>query len=78
MATPFGAPYFNEFVVQVPAEGEELLAALRTEKVIGGLNLRKFYPELANHLLVCVTETVSKAAIDHTVELCRQHCGGGR
>jgi len=78
MATPFGAPYFNEFVVQVPAEGEELLAALRTEKVIAGLNLRKFYPELANHLLVCVTETVSRAAINRTVELCRQHCGGGR
>jgi len=77
LTTPFGAPYFNEFVVQVPGDVEELLAALLREKIIGGLDLRKFYPELANHLLVCVTETVSKAAIDRAVELCRRHCAGG-
>jgi glycine dehydrogenase subunit 1 len=71
-ATPFAAPHFNEFVVRVPGNVEELLAGLRAEKIIGGLDLGRFYPELANHLLVCVTETVSKAAIDHTAELCRR------
>ena len=71
-ATPFAAPPFNEFVVRTPGDAEELLAALREEKIIGGLNLGKFYPELANHLLVCVTEMVGKEAIDRMVEVYRQ------
>jgi glycine dehydrogenase subunit 1 len=77
VATPFAAPHFNEFVVRVPGDVEELLAALRAEKIIGGLNLGKFYPELANHLLVCVTETVSKSAMDLMVKVYRRHCSGG-
>ncbi len=71
-ATPFAAPHFNEFVVKTAGDAEGLLAALREEKIIGGLNLGRFYPELANHLLVCVTETVSKEAIDRMVEVYRQ------
>jgi glycine dehydrogenase subunit 1 len=71
-ATPFTAPWFNEFVVKAPGNAEELLAALREEKILGGLNLEKFYPELKNHLLVCVTETVGKAAIDRMVEVYRR------
>ena len=76
VATPFAEPHFNEFVVRVPGNVEELLAALRAEKIIGGLNLGEFYPELANHLLVCVTETVSKSAIDRMVRVYRRHCSG--
>lgn len=63
-ALPFAGPCFNEFVVKTPGDAEAVLAALREEKIIGGLNLERFYPELKNHLLVCVTETVSRAAID--------------
>jgi hypothetical protein len=33
--------------------------------------LGEFYPELANHLLLCFTELVSRAAIDRLVEVCR-------
>jgi glycine dehydrogenase subunit 1 len=77
MATPFAAPHFNEFVVRVPWHVEELLAALREEKIIGGLSLERFYPELANHLLVCVTETVGKTAIDRMVDVYRRHGNGG-
>jgi glycine dehydrogenase subunit 1 len=69
---PFAAPHFNEFVVRTPRDAEEVLAALRDEKIIGGVNLGKFYPELANHLLVCVTETVSKDAIDRMAEVYRR------
>jgi len=64
---PFRAPHFNEFVVKLPCDADELLAELRKVKIIGGLNLERFYPELRNHLLVCVTETVSREAIDRTV-----------
>jgi glycine dehydrogenase subunit 1 len=66
---PFAAPHFNEFVVRAPGDAEELLAALREEKIIGGLNLQRFYPELKNHLLVCVNETVSKGTIDRMAEV---------
>jgi glycine dehydrogenase subunit 1 len=69
---PFRAPHFNEFVVRPPFDAHELVAELRKVKIIGGLNLERFYPELRNHLLVCVTETVSREAIDRTVEAYRR------
>ena len=69
---PFSAPRFNEFVVKMPAPAEEVLAAWREEKILGGLNLERFYPELKDHLLVCVTETVSKAAIDRAAAVLAQ------
>ena len=72
VATPFSGPSFNEFVVKVPGDAERLLEELRGEKIIGGLHLGEFYPELANHLLLCFTELVSRAAIDRLVEGCRK------
>jgi glycine dehydrogenase subunit 1 len=71
IAMPFTGAYFNEFVIKVPGEGEKLLEELRREKILGGLHLGEFYPELKDHLLLCVTELVSKAAIDRLVEVCR-------
>ncbi len=72
VSAPFPAPHFNEFVIKTPVPAEDLLAALREERIIGGLNLERFFPELKNHLLVCVTETVSKAAIDRMAEVVRR------
>jgi glycine dehydrogenase subunit 1 len=69
---PFAAPHFNEFVIKVPGDAEHLLDDLRQEKIIGGLHLAEFYPELADHLLLCTTELVSRAAIDRLVDVCRQ------
>jgi glycine dehydrogenase subunit 1 len=70
--TPFHSPHFNEFVVRVPGDAESLLQDLRAEKIIGGLHLGEFYSELANHLLLCFTELVSRTAIDRLVEVCRK------
>src|SRR5436309_2654135 len=78
VATPFTGPHFNEFVVKAPGDVEDLLDSLRQEKIIGGLHLGRFYPELKNHLLVCVTETVSKAALDRMVEVYRHHSAGAK
>jgi glycine dehydrogenase subunit 1 len=69
---PFGGARFNEFVIRIPGNAEHLLEEMRWEKIIGGLHLEKFYPELKDHLLLCFTEMVSKAAIDRVVEACRQ------
>ncbi|HUY15194.1 MAG TPA: aminomethyl-transferring glycine dehydrogenase subunit GcvPA [Terriglobia bacterium] len=73
---PFTAPHFNEFVAKVPGDAEELLAALREQKIIGGLNLERFYPELENHLLICVTEMASKEALDRMAEVYGKHAAG--
>ncbi len=78
VVTPFTSPCFNEFVVKVPGDAECLLEDLRREKIIGGLHLGEFYPELANHLLLCFTELVSRAAIDRLVEVCRQFSASPR
>jgi glycine dehydrogenase subunit 1 len=72
VVTPFAGPSFNEFVVKVPGDAGHLLEELRREKIIGGLPLGDFYPELANHLLLCFTELVGRAAIDRLVEVCRK------
>jgi glycine dehydrogenase subunit 1 len=61
---PFAGSHFNEFVVKTPGDADEMLAALREEKIIGGFSLEQYYPELKNHLLVCVTETVNRDSID--------------
>ncbi|HEY6290395.1 MAG TPA: aminomethyl-transferring glycine dehydrogenase subunit GcvPA [Terriglobia bacterium] len=71
-STPFSAPHFNEFVAKAPGDAEELLTALREEKIIGGLHLDRFYPELKDHLLISVTETVPKGPLDRMVDVWKQ------
>jgi glycine dehydrogenase subunit 1 len=61
----FRSPTFNEFVLQIEKEPEEILEELRKKKILGGLPLEKFYPELNHHLLVTVTEVNQKEEIDH-------------
>jgi glycine dehydrogenase subunit 1 len=56
----FNSPTFNEFVVEFPAGFETTYERLLKKKVVAGLPLSSFYPELANHHLLCVTETCSK------------------
>jgi glycine dehydrogenase subunit 1 len=69
---PFSGPVFNEFVVRFPEDAGHLLAELQQDKIIGGLPLENFYPELKNHVLMCFTELVSKVATDRVVDVCRQ------
>ncbi|HOX45820.1 MAG TPA: aminomethyl-transferring glycine dehydrogenase subunit GcvPA [Myxococcota bacterium] len=53
----FPGPFFNEFALRLPGGSlERALTALAAEGILGGLPLARFYPELADHLLVCVTE----------------------
>jgi glycine dehydrogenase subunit 1 len=59
-----GAPRFNEFVVRTEEEPGALNVRLLEEKVIGGLPLKKFYPELGNASLWCCTELTRKSAMD--------------
>ena len=77
-ALPFQAPHFNEFVVKTPGNAEDLLRELRSEKILGGVPLGRFYPELRDHLLVCVTETASRATIDLMAQVYERFSNGKR
>jgi glycine dehydrogenase subunit 1 len=60
----FGGPFFNEFTITLPRSVEAVNGQLLREKIIGPLALDRFYPELTNHALVCVTETTVRADIE--------------
>ena len=64
----FSAPFFNEFVVTCPNSAAETLSKLAGAKIIGGLQLSRYFPEMKNEMLVCVTETTTKAEIDSLVK----------
>jgi glycine dehydrogenase subunit 1 len=59
-----GAPRFNEFVVQTGEDPYVINSRLLGHKLVGGLPLKKFYPELGNAALWCCTEMTARTAID--------------
>src|SRR5262249_11118113 len=66
-ALKFTTPFFNEFVITKRRHATEVTSALTEKKIIGGVALECYYPELKNALLVCVTETAKREAIDGLV-----------
>ena len=67
-AIPFSQSTFNEFVVEFKDGFDKTYQRLTAEKIIAGLPLECYYPELANHYLLCVTETISKQDMDMLVQ----------
>lgn len=63
--TLFNQPFFNEFVIETPVSENKFLE----NKIIPGLNLGKFYPELNYTSLWCVTEMKTKEQIDRLAEV---------
>src|SRR5690606_17928122 len=53
---PWDAPFFQEFVVKLPGDPDEIRRRLFDAGIIGGLPLGPYYPELAQGMLLCVTE----------------------
>jgi len=70
----FSGPTFNEFVLRTKKKPGEVLTGLLKRQIIGGLDLGRFYPELKDCLLVCVTEQNSRTGIDALAKA----LGGGR
>jgi glycine dehydrogenase subunit 1 len=65
----FSAPTFNEFVLTLRGESEIILQKLLEQGIIGGLPLIRFYPEMKNDILICVTEKHSKEDIDRFAQI---------
>ena len=63
------APRFNEFVISTSEDPYAINSRLLGHKVVGGLPLKKFYPELGNAALWCCTELTTRGAIDTAVGL---------
>jgi glycine dehydrogenase subunit 1 len=64
-----GAPRFNEFVLETSEDPSAINKRLLGHKIVGGLPLKKFYPELGNVALWCCTELTTRSAIDSVVGL---------
>ena len=62
-------PFFHEFVVRCPKPVAEINGHLLEHAVLGGYDLGADYPELANHMLIAVTEMNSRDDIDLFVEV---------
>ena len=66
----FGGKFFNEFAVRVEGKTpDEVNKALLKKKIIGGLSLGRFYPELADCMLLCATEMSRRADMDALTEV---------
>jgi glycine dehydrogenase subunit 1 len=65
----FDKPFFNEFAIKVSGgcEVKDINSRLFDAGIIGGLDISRFYPEIRNAMLLCVTETKSKGDIDKFV-----------
>lgn len=66
LQSPFNRPFFNEFVLS----GEnlaDLFNRCATQKIIPGVRLNPWYPELGDCILICVTEMNEPEEIDRLV-----------
>jgi glycine dehydrogenase subunit 1 len=62
-------PFFQEFVVRCPAPVGAINDYLLTEwGIIGGFDLGRDYQHLENHMLLCVTEVISREEMDGLAE----------
>jgi glycine dehydrogenase subunit 1 len=59
-----GSPRFNEFVIETSEAPEQLNSRLLENRIIGGVPLKKWYPELGQATLWCATELTTKEQID--------------
>jgi glycine dehydrogenase subunit 1 len=59
-----GSPSFNEFVLQTEEAPAKLSQRLIDEKIAGGVELSRWYPELQNATLWCATEMITREQID--------------
>ena len=65
----FCGKFFNEFVTSTGDKAAEAInKALLKKKIIGGLPLGRFYPELADSVLLCATEMSGRADMDAVAE----------
>jgi glycine dehydrogenase subunit 1 len=63
------SPRFHEFVLQTQEPAAQWTQRLLDEKIVGGLDLGRWYPELKNATLWCATEVLSRETIDQAAKV---------
>jgi glycine cleavage system P protein (glycine dehydrogenase) subunit 1 len=63
----FASPVFHEATLSLAAPVSSVLDQLCDQGLLAGLDLREFYPELGNAVLVCTTETKTAADLERYV-----------
>src|SRR5262249_5451847 len=61
------APVFHQLVVRAPAAAARWEDLARGSGVVAGFPLGRWYPELSDALLLCVTETHQKQQVDRLI-----------
>jgi len=69
VSAAFSGEVYNEFVIKTEKKWQEVGNELMRKNIIPGVSLEKFYPELDNCGLVCVTEVSQKRDIDRFAEI---------
>jgi glycine dehydrogenase subunit 1 len=64
-----GAPSFNEFVLQTEEAPAQWSQRLLDEKIVGGVELSRWYPELGDATLWCATELITREQIDRAARV---------
>jgi glycine dehydrogenase subunit 1 len=59
-----GAPRFHEFVLQTDEAPAAWSERLLENKIVGGIELSRWYPEFKNCTLWCATEVIARETID--------------
>jgi glycine dehydrogenase subunit 1 len=65
---------FNEFILEFGKPWAKIESSLQKKGIIGGFFIESNYSELANCVLVCVTEIHQKEHIDRFVDLLEEAC----
>lgn len=60
----FDGPHFHEAAVRLDRPVAPVLRSLASEGILGGSDLSRTYPELGNALLICATETKTRADLE--------------
>ena len=69
LSARFSGRFFNEFVVKTNGRSpEEINQRLLDHRILGGLPLGRFYPELNDTLLLCATEMSRRESMDRVKE----------
>jgi glycine dehydrogenase subunit 1 len=72
----FTAPFFNEFVLEIP-HARQVRERLKEQKLVAGVLLEEWYPEIPDSLLLCVTEVHKREEIERLARAITEAQGHG-